>query len=161
MAILESLDREVSRSNREKKSLAVIMADLDHFKEINDTYGHEAGDGVISRIARILTEGTRGIDLAARIGGDEFGIILTETQSQSAAEVAERLRLAIRATEIPGIGKVTGSFGIAECPSCAENSRELLSCADAALYKAKREGRDRVAHADITKSNSVAVGDVQ
>jgi diguanylate cyclase (GGDEF)-like protein len=155
------LEREVERTDRYNHPFCLLMLDIDHFKEVNDTYGHDTGDEVITRIARVLTEGTRGIDLAARIGGEEFGIILTETKMASAAEVAERLRQAIKSLEIRGIEPVTGSFGVAECPSCATSVRELLAAADVAMYKAKREGRDRVALADCSSPNSMAVGDVQ
>jgi diguanylate cyclase (GGDEF)-like protein len=155
------LEREVERTQRYSHPFCLLILDIDQFKLVNDTYGHEAGDEVITRIARTLREGTRGIDLAARIGGEEFGVILTETTLEGAAEVAERLRLAIRAAEIPGVGHVTGSVGVAEYPSCAQTARELLACADAAMYKAKREGKNRVALAEGSRSNRVAVGDVQ
>ncbi|MGH9883432.1 MAG: GGDEF domain-containing response regulator [Pyrinomonadaceae bacterium] len=155
------LEREVERTQRYSHPFCLLILDIDQFKQVNDTYGHEAGDEVITRIARTLREGTRGIDLAARIGGEEFGVILTETTIQGAAEVAERLRLAIKAAEIPGVGHVTGSVGVAEYPSCAKTARELLACADAAMYKAKREGKNRVALAEGSTSNRVAAGDVQ
>jgi diguanylate cyclase (GGDEF)-like protein len=121
------------------------MIDIDHFKLVNDTHGHDAGDQALNRLGRVLQEGTRGIDLAARIGGEEFAIILTETDFTGAMEVAERLRSAVKSMEIPGVGNVTASFGVAECPSGAKTARELIALADAALYQAKREGRDRVA----------------
>lgn len=154
------LEREVARTQRYTHPFCLMVLDIDNFKEINDSYGHETGDEVISRIARTLREGTRGIDLAARIGGEEFGIILTETDIEKALEVAERLRLAIKAMEIQGVRQITGSFGVAECPSAAESTRELLASADAAMYKAKFAGKNRVERAE-TAPNSVTVRDVQ
>lgn len=154
------LEREVERTQRYLHPFCVLMLDIDHFKQVNDTYGHEAGDSVITRIGKILREGTRGIDLAARIGGEEFGIILTETSLEAAMEVGERLRIAINTAEIPGVGRITGSFGVAECPTHGESAREIVAAADSALYAAKRQSRDRVEQATDARSNSVAAGDV-
>jgi two-component system, cell cycle response regulator len=148
------LEREVARTMRYGRPFCLLMIDIDHFKQVNDKFGHEAGDEAIRSVARTLQEGTRGIDLAARIGGEEFGIILTETNLPWAMEVAERLRLALKALEIPVIGKIAASFGVAECPASAQSARELLACADAALYDAKREGRDRVAQGLTTGLNA-------
>lgn len=144
------LEREVSRTLRYGHPFCLLMVDIDNFKSINDNFGHEAGDEVIVRIARILREGTRGVDLAARIGGEEFGVLLTETALEGALEVAERLRMSIRMAEDPAVGIVTASFGVAEFPKAAEASRELLAAADAALYEAKNQGRDRVVAAEST-----------
>ena len=91
-------------------------------------------------MAKTLQEGIRGIDMAARIGGDEFAIILTETTLDRATEVAERLRLAIKAMEVPTVGAITASVGVAEAPSCAQTVRDLLALADARLYEAKAPG---------------------
>ena len=99
--------------------------DMDDFKQVNDTHGHEAGDEALRTLARVLQQGTRGIDLAARIGGEEFAVILTETNLAGATEVAERLRTTLRGTEIPPIGQIAASFGVAECPSQATTA---LSC---------------------------------
>ncbi len=141
------LEREITRTLRYTRPFCLLLLDIDHFKQVNDSYGHEAGDEAIRRLAVILQAGTRGIDTAARIGGEEFAVLLTETELSGGIEVAERLRLAIKAEEIPSVGHVTASFGVAEFPLCAQTGRELVSTADAAMYEAKRKGRDRVASA--------------
>ena len=151
------LDREVSRTLRYGHPFCLLLLDIDHFKLVNDTYGHEAGDEALRTVGRTLQEGTRGIDLAARIGGEEFGIILTETSlAAGGLEVAERLRTALKSVEIPQVGVIAASFGIAECPSAAQSMSELQAAADAALYEAKRQGRDRVVEAPTVESNPVA-----
>ena len=155
------LEREVARTARHGRPFSLITIDIDHFKQVNDTYGHEAGDEAIKTLARVLQQGTRGIDLAARIGGEEFAVILTETNLSGAVEVAERLRVTLKSIEIQSVGQIAASFGVAECPSQAETARELVARADAALYEAKREGRDRVARASEVTSNSIVAGSVQ
>ena len=155
------LEREIERTSRYGHAFSLLMLDIDEFKRVNDTFGHEAGDEVIKLLSKTLQEGIRGIDLAARIGGDEFAIILTETPLDRAMEVAERLRLTIRTLEIPLVGSITVSVGVAEAPVCAERARELLACADAALYAAKAEGRDRVIRGERGKANSLVAVDVQ
>ena len=138
------LEREITRTLRYTRPFCLLLLDIDHFKQVNDSHGHEAGDEAIRRLAKILQAGTRGIDTAARIGGEEFALILTETELTGGLEVAERLRLAIKAEDIPLVGQVTASFGVAEFPLCAQTGRELSASADAAMYEAKRQGRDRV-----------------
>jgi diguanylate cyclase (GGDEF)-like protein len=155
------LEQEISRTMRYGHPFSLLMLDIDHFKKVNDSFGHEAGDEVIRNLAKTLQEGIRGIDLAARIGGEEFAIILTETSMEKAVEAAERLRLAVKNLQIAGVGSVTVSVGIAEAPFCAQNARELLACADAALYSAKEQGRDRVVSAERNSANSFATMDVQ
>jgi diguanylate cyclase (GGDEF)-like protein len=155
------LEREVARTARHGRPFSLITIDIDHFKQVNDSYGHEAGDEAIKTLARVLQQGTRGIDLAARIGGEEFAVILTETNLSGAVEVAERLRVTLKSVEIQAVGQIAASFGVAECPSQAETARELVARADAALYEAKREGRDRVARASEVTSNSIVAGSVQ
>src|SRR5438067_6882804 len=138
------LEREVTRTQRYTRPFCLLYLDIDNFKQVNDTYGHEAGDETIRRLALTLQAGTRGIDLAARIGGEEFAVILPETDFEGGLDVAERLRTSIKEMEIPVVGRITASFGVAEFPLCATTGRELISIADAALYEAKRQGRDRV-----------------
>lgn len=154
------LEREVSRTQRYGRPFCLLLLDLDNFKQVNDTYGHEAGDEVIRRLALTLQAGTRGIDLAARIGGEEFAVILPETDFEGGLDVAERLRLAVREMNLPLVGQVTASFGVAEFPICAAVGRELVSVADAALYQAKRGGRDRVERGDVAETNRQPAHDV-
>lgn len=143
------LQREIARTARYGHPFCLLMLDIDNFKIVNDTFGHEAGDEAIRHLAKSLQEGIRGIDLAARIGGDEFAVILTETDAARGVEVAERLRQAIKAVGIPTVksttARITASFGVAESSSGAQTTADLLACADAALYEAKHGGRDRVA----------------
>lgn len=159
------LDREVSRTLRYAHPFSLVMLDIDNFKSVNDSFGHNAGDESIRGLARVLQEGTRGIDLAARIGGEEFAILLVETGQSGAMEVAERLRLAIREMIIPSVGQITASFGVAECPIGGQTAAEMLNSADVALYEAKRTGRDRVVpwlpSKSDSDSNPVVIPDVQ
>lgn len=155
------LEREVARTTRHGRPFCLVTLDIDNFKQVNDTHGHEAGDEAIKSIARVLQQGTRGVDLAARVGGEEFAVILTETNLEGAVEVAERLRLALKTIEIRAVGQIAASFGVAECPLHARSGRALLARADAALYEGKRQGRDRVARATQAKSNSAEAGSVQ
>lgn len=154
------LEREVARTIRYERPFCLVLLDIDHFKAVNDNYGHSAGDDAIKSIAKTLQEGIRGIDLAARIGGEEFALLLTETDLSGGVEVAERLRIAIKTMAIPSVGYITASFGVAECPLCAQTARELLACADDAMYRAKRRGRDLVGGGRPGRLNSVAAGSV-
>ncbi len=155
------LEREVNRTLRLGHPFSLLMIDIDHFKNLNDTCGHNVGDEAIRGIGRVLREGTRGIDLAARIGGEEFSVLLVETELSRGVEVAERLRSAIKTMRIPRAGQITASFGVAECPTSAQTSIEILKAADDLLYQAKGNGRDRVVAQELMKSNSAVAGDVQ
>ena len=155
------LEREVGRVERFGHPFTLLMLDIDKFKDLNDTFGHDAGDDAIRRLGKVLREGTRGIDLAARIGGEEFAVLLVETSKDGGFEVAERLRTAIKLLEIPRAGGMTASFGVAECPSDAQTAADILKAADVALYEAKRNGRDQVVALQPLRSNSIAAADVQ
>ncbi|HEV7397812.1 MAG TPA: diguanylate cyclase, partial [Pyrinomonadaceae bacterium] len=148
------LEQEITRTLRYGHPFSLLMFDIDNFKKVNDTFGHDAGDEVIKILSKTLQEGIRGIDLAARIGGEEFAIILTETPIERALEVAERLRSSVKALSIPTVGAITVSAGVAEAPTCSQTARELLACADVALYTAKEQGRDRVVSAERNNANS-------
>jgi diguanylate cyclase (GGDEF)-like protein len=155
------LEREVARVERFEHPFTLLMIDIDNFKNLNDNFGHDAGDEAIRRLSKVLCEGTRGIDLAARIGGEEFAVLLVETSREGGFEVAERLRAAIKVLEIPKARHITASFGVAECPIDAQTAAGVLKAADVALYEAKRNGRDRVVAMETVRSNSMAAGDVQ
>jgi diguanylate cyclase (GGDEF)-like protein len=155
------LEREVSRTLRFGHPFSLLMFDIDDFKNLNDSFGHDAGDEAIRRLGKVLREETRGIDLAARIGGDEFAVLLVETNLVGASDLAERLRIAIAALSIPQARPITASVGVAECPSCAQTSVDIMKAADTALYEAKRGGRNRVVTKEPMRSNSAAAGDVQ
>lgn len=137
----ETLQREVARSHRRRARLALVVLDVDHFKDVNDTVGHQAGDVVLSEVARAMVDNTKASDLPARYGGDEFVVLLPDCTRADALAVAERLRAAVAAevTAVP----VTVSAGVGAMPENAGNGERLVAAADAALYAAKREGRDR------------------
>ena len=138
---------EIQRAERFPYSLAVVMFDIDHFKQVNDTYGHAAGDLVLTEIAEICKKNVRAVDVLGRLGGEEFAVILPQTNAERAEKVAEHLRSLIEEREIVFLSekiKVTASFGIAELNGADEQIETVLDRADAALYEAKRAGRNRV-----------------
>ena len=147
------LEREVARTERYTRHFCLLLIDIDNFKDVNDTFGHDAGDEALRRVANVIQSGTRGIDTGARIGGDEFAVILPETSLERGLEVAERLRTSIAAFDAEPAALVTASLGVAELPSCANTGDELRAAADAALYEAKRSGRGRAACARPTAEN--------
>jgi two-component system, cell cycle response regulator len=138
-----ALGREVERWRRYNTPCGLVIVDVDHLKRINDTHGHSAGDVVIRHVAYALQQMSRDNDTAARLGGEEFALLLAGADAQKASAAAERLRQAVAAEALEGIGRVTISLGVASCPAHARSERELYAASDAALYTAKREGRDR------------------
>ena len=139
---------EIDRARRFAEPLSAIMLDIDHFKKVNDTYGHEVGDKVIIALAQTLTAHIRKIDFAGRLGGEEFAILLPRANKEPAAEVAQRLRLLVSEQRVrvqPGKEiNFTVSIGVAALRPTTRNLQELLRNADTAMYCAKREGRNRV-----------------
>lgn len=153
----EALADEIARVARYGGTLSLVLADIDHFKRINDSLGHAAGDEVIQSLGRVLRECARGRDLVARYGGEEFAILLPQTDLSRALRFAERARRAVTALEdLPGNAGVTASFGVAELGS-AGDAAQLIAAADAALYRAKEAGRDRVMPAPATDGVSARV----
>ena len=141
--LMGTLANEVQRSRRLRRTFSVLLADVDHFKQYNDTHGHLGGDAALVKIAEILRQTTRGVDSVARYGGEEFVVMLIEAPIATAAAVGERLRARVAAEEF-GAGRMTVSVGAAEYPTHGETPEELIASADAAMYQAKGEGRDRV-----------------
>ncbi len=140
----ERLETELERAQRYGLSLSFMMIDIDHFKHFNDEFGHETGDQVLQTLAKVMQELVRTSDIPCRYGGEEFVIILTNTNQAGAQDLAERLRQRVEATPMAG-EHVTISIGVAShSASHPHNSAELLQRADAALYRSKAEGRNRV-----------------
>jgi len=140
----EQLGVEVKRAQRYDLNLSLIMIDLDHFKEFNDSYGHLEGDNLLRKIAQILKSSLRETDFVARYGGEEFAVILPETNKEGAAIAAERVRSTISEQTFGEVGaKMTVSLGVACYPDDACLRADLIKKADDALYRAKREGRNR------------------
>ncbi len=157
-AIIDCLIAELQRRRRNKEPLGLIMADIDHFKIVNDTYGHLVGDKVLSEVARRLSLVVRGYDRVGRYGGEEFLIVIPGCDPAGLAKLAERLRLAVAGKPIEtdaGALPVTVSFGLAFVPLGEEfvtNCEDLLRRADEALYAAKRNGRNRVETSPLVRS---------
>jgi diguanylate cyclase (GGDEF)-like protein len=147
--LMGTLANEVQRSRRLRRTFSVLLADVDHFKQYNDTNGHLGGDAALVKIAEILRQTTRGVDSVARYGGEEFVVMLIEAPIATAAAVGERLRARVAAEEF-GAGRMTVSVGAAEYPTHGETPEELIASADAAMYQAKGDGRDRVVLAGRT-----------
>lgn len=141
-----AIAREINRAIRHSQPLSLIMFDLDHFKQVNDTYGHDTGDTVLKKAAHTVRGLLRIPDLLGRWGGEEFLIITPQTDSAQASALAERLRQAIASCSLERVGSITASFGVAQYRS-QESPAEWLNRADDALYTAKQGGRNQVATA--------------
>jgi diguanylate cyclase (GGDEF)-like protein len=149
----EALDREFERGRRFNTPVGLVLLDLDDFKGVNDTHGHLQGDEVLSEVAGVLRELSRDIDVPARYGGEELAVVLPQTEIEGAVNLAERMREAIEALRIPRLDgkgdlRVTASFGVASVPSSASDKGSLVAATDAALYRAKRAGKNRVERAE-------------
>jgi diguanylate cyclase (GGDEF)-like protein len=142
------LDKEVMMAKRTHQPLSLIMLDVDRFKHLNDTAGHEAGDEALRRLGDCFRTMLRAVDCAARFGGDEFALILPQAYADGALIVAERLRARIEQLDMPEVGNLTASIGVATFPLNAGSRAELFRAADDALYLAKRTGRNRVCVAE-------------
>jgi diguanylate cyclase (GGDEF)-like protein len=155
----DTLDAEMERSRRFGTHVGLMMLDIDDFKRINDTYGHQQGDLVLIEVGRVLRNLSRDIDEPARYGGEEMAVILPQTDVEGAELLAERMRAAVeglRIDRLDGEGplEVTASFGVASVPSTARDKDSLIAEADAALYRAKRAGKNRVARAEPVAAES-------
>lgn len=140
----KALEQEVERWRRYDIPCALLLLDIDNMKRVNDTYGHPAGDRAIRAVAEVLAEFSRDNDTAARLGGEEFALLLAGVGSDKALAAAERVRVAVAERHVEEVGGgVTVSIGAASCPDYARTERELFGTSDAALYLAKQEGRNR------------------
>ncbi|WP_454846348.1 GGDEF domain-containing protein [Pseudomonas farris] len=149
IAMDQTLQREIEMSRRHSQPLSLLMLDIDHFKHINDTYGHSAGDEVLKAVASSIKNQLRNVDMVFRFGGEEFLILLSNTSREAAAMIGERLRFAAQAQDYEAEGKMielTVSIGCSTLLP-GESAESLLRRADSALYVAKREGRNRLAMA--------------
>src|SRR3954468_14933376 len=155
----ETLDGEIERSRRFGSEVGLMLLDIDNFKKVNDTYGHQQGDLVLIEVGRVLRTLSRDIDEPARYGGEEMAVILPQTDVAGAELLAERMRSAVAAIDIERLDgggrlKVTASFGVASLPSNARDKDALIAEADAALYRAKRSGKNRVGRAEPVTAES-------
>ncbi len=150
--LMESLDKELQRAKRKNSYLALLLLDIDHFKRINDTYGHLQGDLVLQKVALNIQKELRSYDIAARYGGEEFVAVLPDTSLKEAFNVADRIRLSIQRMQFAGclsIEQITASIGVALLPSkIFDDIDGLLRAADEALYRAKEAGRNNVMISD-------------
>ncbi len=156
-ALASILTRELERSRRFDSPLSLVMLDIDDFKMVNDTHGHQQGDEVLAQVAGVLRAHSRDIDAPARYGGEEMVVVVPGTDSQGAARLAERMREAIERTQVAGVGggpalSVTASFGVASVPESASDRDTLIAAADTALYQAKRAGKNRVVQAESVRA---------
>jgi diguanylate cyclase (GGDEF)-like protein len=148
----QEMERELARARR-GEAVAVLCIDLDHFKRVNDTHGHAAGDEVIRAFARLLDGPARKTDLVVRYGGEEFAVLMPETSAAQAAGFAERIRRQLEALDLRVGWPLTASFGVAQL-AAGESGAELVAAADRALYQAKGAGRNRVAGRDVLPAKS-------
>jgi len=148
------LEAEIQRTKRIPIKISLILIDIDHFKNVNDTYGHPVGDIVLKKMALILKESIRGSDLAARYGGEEFVLILLDTHAKGAKKFADRVRRLIKGTKIDYPGgslSISISMGITTFPENAEHIQPLIDGADKALYYSKENGRNKATHINEIK----------
>jgi diguanylate cyclase (GGDEF)-like protein len=136
-------ETEITRFNRYGSEVSLIMMDIDDFKKINDTHGHQEGDRVLREISKLIRETARDLDICARYGGEEFALVLPQTGAQEALRLAERIRVGVE-THFSQIFKVTISMGVSTCPLDATSAEKLIEKADQALYQSKRNGKNRV-----------------
>jgi diguanylate cyclase (GGDEF)-like protein len=161
----EALARDLRRAARNEECVAVLMFDIDQFKQFNDTFGHHAGDTVLRALGDLLSRQTRGQDIACRYGGEEFVVLLAGTSIDDARKLAELLRHELKQLTVQHAGQVLGrisaSIGISAFPGHATTAEELLRAADQALYRAKAQGRDRVVVAIPAKARANDPEDVE
>ena len=147
-AFAERLGQELDRNRRYPRPLALMYMDLDNFKIINDTHGHQTGDAVLRLVADAMRSSVRQADVVGRLGGDEFAVLMPETDAQVADAAAKRLIVSLR-NVFKGTPNVTGSIGVVSCTATDASTDDLLRRADQAMYDAKKSGKDRVVQVAI------------
>jgi diguanylate cyclase (GGDEF)-like protein len=158
----EVIAQEAGRAKRFGQDLGLVMLDIDHFKTVDDSYGHQQRDVVLREVARVLRDSSREIDEPARYGGEELEVALPHTDVDGAYLFAERVRIALEALRIPRLDggggqlRVTASFGAAAMPGTGDDTGSLIGAADAALYQARRAGRNRTVRAEIQPREPLA-----
>ncbi|MCL7931197.1 diguanylate cyclase [Halomonas llamarensis] len=159
-SFMEAMDSEYGRvKRRDNYPTSILMLDIDHFKRVNDTYGHAAGDDILKTFAHTIDENLRENDVFGRLGGEEFAILLPDTDQAGSAHVAEKVRAAVEGMRVQAEGEticITTSVGIAMLSASDKRPDGALARADAALYRAKQSGRNRVEHADSTTEPPIA-----
>ena len=155
----QSARRAIEVAKRNDRPLSVVLIDTDRFKSINDRFGHPAGDIILRDVARVLTENARKADLVARIGGEEFAVLMPEASEELAAQGAERMRRALQDAKHPdapelGDEAVTASFGVAALDDSLNSLDQLLFASDSAMYKSKTDGRNRVTVASAIEGSA-------
>jgi diguanylate cyclase (GGDEF)-like protein len=149
----EVLEREMHKATRQQRTVSIILIDIDHFKQINDVYGHDVGDALLSAVGHLLHSSVRDEDFACRYGGEEFLLILSETSLETALKRAEYLREAVKQVRIEDMRvaaiSITFSIGVAGFPDHGSTGAQVIRAADRAMRQAKADGRDRVVAADI------------
>ena len=154
---MDALEKEISKSERNHSTFSLIMIDVDHFKSVNDTYGHPAGDGILKKLSSLLKSITRKGDITARFGGEEFIVLLPGASEKHAVSIAEKIRLQAEKyltlkQKNRSLKKVTISAGVSSFPESGKKNSELLTSVDEYLYFAKNEGRNKVYSASLDKS---------
>jgi diguanylate cyclase (GGDEF)-like protein len=155
--VFVELRRSLAESERHREPTSVLVLDVDHFKRVNDTWGHQIGDRALTRVARLIQEQLREVDVLGRIGGEEFLVVLPRTSVEGARHVAERIRAHVAAD--PGPPRVTLSIGLAQAPVEHAEALAVVRAADRALYRAKAAGRNRVGHARRVSVQRTAVAE--
>jgi len=157
--LLEVLEREIERTHRTRTPTALIMIDLDHFKQVNDNWGHETGNEALKLVSRVILSAVRKVDVPCRYGGEEFAIVLPATHLVDAVKVAERIRTDIESYPLQTDSEeitLTASLGVELYRAGMQiSAEELIRLADGYLYQAKRDGRNRTAHPELPPSTEV------
>jgi diguanylate cyclase (GGDEF)-like protein len=157
-AIDDTLKRMAAHAERTTTSLGMVLFDLDHFKQINDLFGHEKGDEALAAVGAAIPSSLRASDFAGRFGGEEFALLLPDTDRAGAVAVADKLRQAIAAIDIASVSRpITASFGVAAIPEDAAEPTLLLRATDRALYLAKANGRNRIETIETHQPGSLEV----